>query len=43
LDDAEKVIAAMADLLANYRNTGRKGERLGETFARAGWPERSAM
>ena len=43
LDDAEKVIAAMADLLANYRNTGRKGERLGETFARAGWPERSAI
>lgn len=43
LEDAGKVIAAMADLLADYRNTGRKGERLGETFTRAGWPEMRAM
>lgn len=38
LDDVEQVIAAMADLLEIYRVAGRKGERLGDTFARAGWP-----
>jgi anaerobic sulfite reductase subunit C len=39
LDNEEQVIAAMSRLLERYRDTGRKGERLGETFARLGWPE----
>jgi dissimilatory sulfite reductase (desulfoviridin) alpha/beta subunit len=43
LDDMEKVIDAMADLLETYRGAGRKGERLGETFARVGWPEATAV
>jgi dissimilatory sulfite reductase (desulfoviridin) alpha/beta subunit len=36
-------LAAMADLLETYRGAGRKGERLGETFARVGWPEAAAV
>jgi len=43
LDDVGKVIAAMADLLETYRDAGRKGERLGDTFARVGWPEATAI
>jgi anaerobic sulfite reductase subunit C len=43
LDDVEEVIAAMAGLLETYRDTGRKGERLGETFAHAGWPKMTAI
>jgi anaerobic sulfite reductase subunit C len=39
LEHAEEVIAAMNRLLETYRKTGRKGERLGETFTRLGWPE----
>jgi anaerobic sulfite reductase subunit C len=39
LEHAEEVIAAMKRLLETYREIGRKGERLGETFTRLGWPE----
>jgi dissimilatory sulfite reductase (desulfoviridin) alpha/beta subunit len=43
LDDVEEVVAAMAELLETYRVVGRKGERLGETFTRVGWPDETAM
>ncbi len=43
LGDVGEVIAAMGDLLETYRDRGRKGERLGETFARTGWPEAAAV
>jgi anaerobic sulfite reductase subunit C len=37
LDNEEQVIDAISRNLQIYREEGRKGERLGETFARLGW------
>ena len=39
LNDEQQVLAAMTRLLETYRQNGRKGDRLGATLTRLGWPD----